>query len=192
MKRVLTAGTGLLFGLPLSALANDTICVDMTISGFHENVIVPPDVLCNASGAYISGNVQVFGAFQAYSETTIEGNVHGEPGHRFVRLFGTGVVVRGNVQLKNAASDEPSGYTAGTEIGGNFQWEENPNPLIAQGGTIGGDFVMTKSRGGGELFGNAIQGNLQCSENDPAPTGGGNTVGGNKEDQCATFGFVDA
>ena len=184
MKRVLIAATVFCVAFPLGAMTDDTICADMTITGSHDNVVVPSGTVCISSGAYIAGNVKVYGAFEAQRGTTIEGNVHGEPGHRYVRLLGVDVVVRENVELKYATSDEQSGFMAGTEIGGNFQWEGNPNPLIAQGGTIGGNLVMLKSTGGGEIFGNVIQGNLQCKENDPAPTGGGNTVGGNKEDQC--------
>jgi hypothetical protein len=134
------------------------------------------------------GSVKVFGGFNALAGTTIEGNIDGESGHLFVRLFGLGVVVRGNVQLKNAEPAEPSGFMAGTEIGGNFQSEANTNVLFAQGGVIGGDLVVLKNTGGAGIFGNVIQGNLQCSENDPPPTGGGNTVAGNKQGQCAEFG----
>jgi len=172
--------------LPVTALAGDTICADTFIDGTHDNVIVPAGTVCNSS-AHITGSVKVFGGFNAFSGTTIEGNIEGEPGHRFVRLFGLSVVVRGNVQLKNAAPAESSGYMAGTEIGGNFQWEANPNVLAAQGGTIGGDLIIVQSTGATEIFGNVVQGNLQCSENNPPPTGGGNTVTGNKQDQCAGF-----
>ena len=185
--KLVTILTALLFAaLPTTALADDTVCADTFIDGTHDNVIVPAGTVCSSS-AHIMGSVKVFGGFNAFSGTTIEGNIEGEPGHQFVRLFGLGVVIRGNVQLKNAEPAEPSGYMAGTEIGGNFQWEANPNVLFAQGGTIGGDLIIVKSTGAAEIFGNVIQGNLQCSENDSPPTGGGNTVAGNKQDQCAEF-----
>jgi hypothetical protein len=110
------------------------------------HVVVPAGTICSSS-AHIIGSVKVFGGFNAFCGTTIEGNIDGEPGRRFVRLFVLGVVVRGNVQLMNADPAEPSGYMAGTEIGGNFQWEANPNPLSAQGGTIGGDLIMPSGLG---------------------------------------------
>jgi hypothetical protein len=177
----------LLASLPAFSFADDTVCADTFIDGTHDNVIVPAGTVCSSS-AHIMGSVKVFGGFNALAGTTIEGNIDGEPGHLFVRLFGLGVVVRGNVQVKNAEPAEPSGYMAGTEIGGNFQAEANSNALLAQGGTIGGDLIVLKNTGGAEIFGNVIQGNLQCSENDPPPTGGGNTVAGNTQGQCADFG----
>jgi hypothetical protein len=180
--------TTLLFAaLPVTALADDTICADTVIDGTHENVIVPAGTVCTAS-AQIAGNVKVFGGFIALSGTMIGGNIDGEPGHRFVRLMGLGVVVRGNVQLKNAVPSESSGYIAGTEIGGNFHFEANSNILFVQGGTIGGNLVVVKNTGASEIFGNVIGGNLHCSENNPPPSVGGNTTGGNKEDQCAESG----
>jgi hypothetical protein len=189
MRRLLTFATLLLATFPLSALADETICADTYITGTHDNVIVPPGTVCGSSAdTYITGSVKVFGGYNAETGTTIEGNLDGEPGHLFVRLFGPGVVVRGNVQLKKAAAPaEVSGYTPGTEIWGNFHWEENPNFLFADGGSIGGDLKMEKSTGGGVIFGNIIRGDLQCKENAPPPDGRENTVRGNKEDQCAVF-----
>ena len=169
-----------------AAFANDTICANTFITGTHENVIVPPGIIC-VSAVHIKGSVKVFGAYIAHAGTTVEGNIDGESGHLFVWLSGFQVLVLGNVQLKESASSEPSGYASGTEIRGDFKWEKNSNFLFAHGGTIGGNFVMEKSTGGGEIVGNGIQGNLICSENDLPPIGGDNSVGGNRDEECWGF-----
>lgn len=185
MPKLLSFATLLLVTvLPLPAFADDTICADTFITGTHDNVIVPPGTICDSS-AQIMGNVKVFGGYNAHPGTTVEGNIDGEPDHMYVRLLGADVVVRGNVQLKKAGQSESSGYLAGTVIGGDFHWEDNANYLFALGGTIGGNLVVVKSSGGGEIFGNFIEGNLHCSENDPQPSSGDNNVGGNKEGQCS-------
>jgi hypothetical protein len=61
-------------------MTGDTICADMTITGSHDNVVVPSGTVCISSGAYIAGNVKVYGAFEAHRDTTIEGNLHGGAG----------------------------------------------------------------------------------------------------------------
>ncbi len=184
---------------PSTAMADDTICANMSISGTHDNVIVPAGTFCTpgAAGATtITGSVKVYGRYNARAGTTIHGNIDGEPGHVWVRLFGLGVVVHGNVQIKqgvNTRNAGSAGYLTGTRIDGDFQWEENSMRLLASGGIIGGDLKMEKSDSSsrnlpiGRIFGNTIGGNLQCKENTPPPVGGGNSVTGNMEDQCSAF-----
>lgn len=173
----LLALTAVLIG-PASARAGDTICVGV-LAGSHDNLIVPAGATCNIADATIQGSVKVFGALNVSSPTTIGGNIDGEPGHTFVRLFGGAtLVVGGDVQLKKQGSVFSQGYLAGTQIRGDFQYEENVGFLVANGGQIGGDFKSEKNTGGGGIFGNTILGNLECKENTPEHEQAGNTVGG--------------
>jgi hypothetical protein len=163
------------------ALAGDTVCVG-ALTGAHDNVVVPAGAVCTISAATIKGNVKVFGSLNVFPPTTIGGSIDGEPGHGFVRLFGGLIVVVGNVQIKGSPSSEAAGYLAGTQIGGDFQYEGNMGTLVATGGTIGGNAKAEKNRGGGAFTVNTIRGNLECKENVPPITEFGNVIGGN--DKC--------
>lgn len=168
--------------LALPALrADDTICRG-ELSGRHENVIVPDGAECKISAARIEGNVQVgSGAtLEVQGPSYIGGNVQSE-GSRYVRLQGGGVTVNGDVQIKKAS--EASGVQPGTNIYGNFQYEENTGFLFFSGAFVRGDFQMFKNFGGANIVNNTIRQNMQCKENYPRPAGSGNRAG-DKEDQC--------
>lgn len=162
--------------------ADETVCTG-SISGSHDNVLVPGFATCSITDARIEGNVKVEqgGAVTISGRTFIDGNVQSDGG-RFVRLLGGGVTVGGDVQIKKAT--ETSAIQPGTQVLGNFQYEENQAFLFATGAFIQGDFQVFKNLGGASISRNTIRQNLQCKENIPAPLGGGNVVGGNKEDQC--------
>lgn len=167
---------------PWALRADDTICTG-NLSGSHTNVIVPDGATCTLSSARVEGNVEVKtgAALTVNGPTYIGGNVQSE-GSRFVRLSGAGVTVAGNVQIKKVT--EASGLQPGTNIYGNFQFEENSGFLFAAGSFIRGDFQFFKNSGGANIVNNTIRQNMQCKENSPAPTGSGNSAG-DKEDQCA-------
>lgn len=161
------------------AHAGDTVCVG-ALSGAHDNVTVPAGETCIISDAQIEGSVKVYGGVDIYSPTTIKGSIDGESGNTGVRLWGgANLVVEGNVQInKSPGSPAGSGYWAGTQIHGNFQYEENVGFLTAAGGLIGGNFKAEKNTGGGDIVGNTISQNLECKENTPALFQAGNVVGG--------------
>lgn len=181
-KLVVTKGLVLaaaLVGAP-SALAGDFVCTGGA-SGPLDNVVVPPGATCNMSNANVEGNVKVFGSLNVFAPTTIRGSIDGEPGHGFVRLFGGAILVHGNVQIKGSAAGIGAGYLSGTQIRGNFQWEENTNSLVATGGTIGENVKAEKNTGGGSITGNTIGENLECKENFPAIVEFGNAIGGDNK-----------
>ncbi len=161
----------------------NTLCTS-TLTGLHDNVVVPEGATCALLDATVSGNVEVkrSGAVTIAGKTTIRGNVQSDAG-RYVRVFGSMVTIGGNVEIKKAV--EWSGYEAGTQILGNFQYEENSGTLLANGGVIHRNFQFSKNTGSGTISGNMIHQNLECKENVPGPVGGGNVVAGNKEGQCA-------
>ena len=169
---------------PLALRADDTICRG-TVTGNHENVIVPDGATCTISNARIDGNVEVKtgAALTVNGPTYIGGNVQSE-GSRFVRLSGSGVTVPGDVQIKKAY--EASGIQPGTNIYGNFQYEENTGFLFVSGSFVRGDFQFFKNSGGASIVNNTIRQNMQCKENSPAPSGSGNSAG-DKEDQCSVL-----
>lgn len=167
-----------------TAAANDTLCTG-ALAGEHDNVIVPEGATCNVDGAQIKGNIKVLagGALLVIAATTVGGDIQADPGHLYVRLMGTGVVVMGDVELKGASGVAVvGGYLTGTDIRGNFQWEENRIALVARGGIIGGNLKAEKNSGGGDITGNTIKGNVECKENAPELVEAGNTIGG--EDKC--------
>jgi hypothetical protein len=193
MKQIVSL-TAMVCLLALAAYPNDTVCGALppaagSLTGAHDNVIVPAGMSCIILSAQIKGSVKVFGALLVV-DTMIQGNVDGEPGHLRV-ILSNGTMVRGSVQLKggyDVSGDNSSIVNA--QINGNFQFEENRVFLFAANSIIGGNFKMEKNTGGGQigvLFGNLIGGNLECKENAPAPAGVVNAVRGAKKDQCATF-----
>jgi hypothetical protein len=181
------AGHALIAATVLNALrkpnTEDTTC-STSLTGILKKVIVPPGATCILANADVSGNVEVKprGALTITGATRIGGNLQSDGG-RYVRVLGAGVTIVGNAEVKKA--QEWSGYEPGTQILGNFQYEESSGLLRAQGGRVQGNVQISKNTGGGTVSGNTIRQNLQCSENRPAPQGGGNLAGGNKQGQCA-------
>lgn len=165
-----------------AAHADDTTCTGPSpISGPHDNVVVPAGAFCILFGAEVGGNVKVLagGILQVF-DSSVAGDIQAEPGHLFVELH-AGTVVGGDVQLKGSVVGFLSGYTDAV-IGGDFQYEENGNFLVAIGGRIGGNVTAVKNTGGGEISGNTIGGNLECKENTPPIAAFGNVVEG--ETKC--------
>ena len=173
-------------GWAAGAQADDVVCDGDTIAGetIDGNVIVTGP--CTLAGVTVKGNVEVEGggSLQLFAPSEIDGNVQSD-GADFVLVFGNGVTIGGDLQIKNTGP-WGSGYVEGTVIDGNVQYEENTAPLVALGGAVGGDVQLFENSGGAFVGMNAIDGNLQCKENAPAPSPFGvNRVDGNKEDQCA-------
>ena len=169
-----------MLGAAPTAMAGDTPCVGV-LTGPHDNVVVPRGATCNLLGAQVQGNVKNFGNLLVFAPTRINGSLQSEPGHGFTQIFGAGVTIRENVQIKGATAGIAHGYLAGTVIGKDFRWEENRGFLVANGATIGGNAQAWKNTGGGSFTGNTIRGDLQCKENAPPITEAGNVVGGNRQ-----------
>jgi hypothetical protein len=169
------------------SMAGDTTCRTF-LSGVHDNVVVPRNANCIIFDAQIAGNIKVFGALDVFGlpQTTIGGSIEGEPGHRYVRLFGRlgPVTVEGNVQIKGGI-DLSVLFGPGLLVRQNLQQEENRGFLSVFESTVGGTFKMEKNTGGGDIFSNIIGGNLQCKENFPLPFKEANAVVGT--DQCESF-----
>jgi hypothetical protein len=168
--------------LPGGLLADDTIC-NGTVTGSHDNVIVPEGAVCTLTDAFLNGNVKVLrnGGITISGRTFINGNVQSEDGGAYVRIAGPSVTVGGNLQIKYAY--QASTVQSGTQIRGNLQYVENSGFLAVDGVFIRGDLQLFKNTGGASLTNNTIRQNMQCKENVPAPLGGGNRAG-DKEDQC--------
>lgn len=180
----LTLALALAAGSASHLKAEETTCTGL-LFGVHDNVVVPQTNTCLLVNALVQGNIQVFGSLTVAKRVRVLGNVIGESGYGFVRIFGPGVAVDGAVQLTEG--NLPSGLIGGPQVGDSLQYDANNGYLFVNGALIGGDLQMIGNFGGGDIRGNVIDGNLQCKENSPAPTGADNFVGGVKEDQCAAF-----
>ncbi len=172
-----------ILALPVGLFAEETRCTG-TLTGSHDNVVVPQGATCDLRDARLNGSVYVqrSGGLTISGRTFINGNVQSEDGGAYVRIVGPSVTVGGNVQIKY--NYQASAIQRGTTIHGSFQYVENSGHLFANGAFIGSDFQLFKNTGGASITSNTIRQNMQCKENTPAPAGGGNRAG-NKEDQCS-------
>lgn len=166
-----------------SAPSGDGVCRG-SLTGFLDNVTVPEGASCSLWDARVKGNVKVYrgGRLTVSGQTSIGGNLQSDDEGGYVRVTGPGVVIGGNVQIKKA--HEASAIQAGTEVRGNFEYEENSGFLSVEGLFLHGDFKLSKNTGGAVLTNNAISKKMECKENSPAPSGAGNRAGV-KEGQCA-------
>jgi hypothetical protein len=193
------------------AVAGDTRCTG-TITGTHDNVVVPPGAGCAINDADVKGNVKALENSRLFADgTTFGGNVVGDKAE-LVHLNNS--TIRGNLEVKEGETDDP-GFdvfvTTNTFTGGNLKIEkmtgvivvtrntgvgnmqvvENSlgffDSLIVEENEVAGDLqVLFKNSGGfKEVIFNTVGGNLQCSDNDPLFVGQPNTVTGNAEGQCA-------
>jgi hypothetical protein len=171
--------------LPAAALAEETTCTG-TITGSHDNVVVPQGATCTINDASLNGSVYVQrgGGVTISGRTYINGNVQSEDGGAYVRTTGSSVTIGGNVQIKY--NFQSSSFQSGTTIQGSLQYVENTGFLSVSGVFIGSDLQLFSNTGGASLVRNVIRQNMQCKENNPPPTGGRNRAG-NKEDQCASL-----
>lgn len=170
------------------------------------NVYVRSGAQLSAKGAYITGNVQAYGALlvDLKQQTFVGGNVEGE--HTRSVLVREGTHVGGNVQITEASSpvdvdmllvdgarvdgnvqvDESAGRVRvvnnQSQIGANVQIEENTTgPYEITNNRIYGDLQFFTNRGQGTITGNDVHGNLQSKENSPRPTIENNIVEGSLE-----------
>jgi hypothetical protein len=180
---IATFAAAIALAAPAGLLAEETRCTG-TLSGAHDNVVVPQGAVCDLRNAQLNGTVYVQrnGGLTISGRTFINGNVQSEDGGAYVRIVGPSVTVGGNVQIKY--NYQASSIQRGTTIHGSFQYVENQGHLFANGAFIGSDFQLFQNSGGASISNNVIRQNMQCKENIPPPQGSGNRAG-NKEDQCA-------
>jgi hypothetical protein len=100
MRRVLLlvalAVSSLVLVVAPSATADDSLCVG-TLTGTHDNVVVPPGATCFLSGATVRGNVKALAdsKLEVFS-STVHGNVEGRAADSVVVTQST---VRENVNI---------------------------------------------------------------------------------------------
>lgn len=124
-KLVVTKGLVLAAALAATpvALAGDFVCTGPA-SGSFDNVVVPAGMTCELSNASVEGSVKVYGALDVLPTTTIRGSIDGEPGHDYVLLDGSPILVRGSMQLKGSTLGNTGGYQ---------NWSSDPGRLPVGG-----------------------------------------------------------
>lgn len=126
---------------PPIASAGDTVCADATITGPHDNVVVPAGTFCELDGAQVTGNVKCDGCdyVRSVNGTTIGGNLE------IKRATGTSII------------DE-------TTIGGNLDYVGS-TVLDLENSSVGGSVKLEKNSGELEIEENTIAGNLDVRKN---------------------------
>ncbi|MBC7924091.1 MAG: hypothetical protein H7039_00390, partial [Bryobacteraceae bacterium] len=152
---------GLMITGVLSVAGEETRCTG-TITGSHDNVVVPQGAVCVLNNADLNGSVYVYrgGGITISGLTYINGNVISEDGGAYVRITGRSVTVGGNVQIKY--NYQTSSLHPGTSIQGSLQYVENTGYLSVSGVFIGSDLQLFKNTGGASLTRNTIRQNMQC------------------------------
>jgi hypothetical protein len=107
------------------ASANDTICV-VSLTGFHDNVLVPEGATCEISNAQIKGNVKALpgSTLIVRGGTTVGGSIDSDKAEN-TQIFGVGNVVRGNIQVKEGGNGTQGVSVCGVSMpDGNIQIEK--------------------------------------------------------------------
>jgi hypothetical protein len=171
---------------PGATANSDTPCTGVLLAVTVENVVVPPNAVCNLVGTQVLGNVRVeTNATLQTRNANIRGNVWSFASF-FTDLY-TGTRVGGDVQIKNSAVDTD---ICGTEIGGDLQFESVRGTLDSARVGVGfhpattgcvpatsrvivhGNFQAWDNLRGIDLEGSQIDGNVQLFDN----PGGGHRI----------------
>jgi hypothetical protein len=193
------------------AWADDTLCVG-TLTGPHDNVVVPPGATCTLLNAQVQGSVKALEDSELRGGVnTVQGNVIGDKAE--VVIFNASTV-RGNIEIKEGEDDNPGrdvDIFNTTVQEGNIKVEKMTGDITVEeshvlkgniqifenliSGTIFGldiirsdtaqDLQVFKNKGPEPktVTGNTVGQNLQCFENDPPFEGGPNTAQ-KAEGQC--------
>jgi hypothetical protein len=136
----LTAATATLVAAPVAS-ADDTQCVG-TISGPHDNVVVPAGATCTLDGAMVKGNVTCDGCASVSSfDSTIGGNF------QIKKTTGLGnfiedTIIGGNLEQVESASElDFLGSSAA-----NLKFEKNANKLSVETSTIAGNVAAHENK----------------------------------------------
>jgi hypothetical protein len=190
--------------------SDDTQCVG-TLTGAHDNVVVPPEAVCFLINATVRGNVKALRGSQLFAfNNTVRGNVEGDKADA---VQWNGGSVGGTIHIVGFPEADPFFVQAISNAtilpGGNIQVEKlsvggiqllNNNlqkgnikvednnlqfPMLIIGNTVAENIQVFKNRGPGvkQVTGNTAGESIQCKENDPVFIGGPN-VAPKKEGLC--------
>lgn len=85
-------------GAASSAVAGDTICPPAIVGGTHDNILVPPGMVCLITGATVKGNIKALeNSRLIVTSSSVGGNIDGDKAD-VVQVFAG--VVGGNIQIK--------------------------------------------------------------------------------------------
>jgi hypothetical protein len=175
LATLVAVGAGLV--LAPGASANDTNCIG-SITGFHDNVVVPEGATCTIFGAQIKGNVKALedSILNISGATTVGGSIDADKPDN-TQIFGAGNVVRGNIQVKEGGNGVQGVSVCGVTMpDGNIQIEKM-NGGIFVGGSGCAAF------GGGNIL---RKGGIKVEENF-VTAAFGLRIGQNRADQIQVF-----
>jgi hypothetical protein len=169
---------GAVLVLAPGASANDTTCIG-SLTGFHDNVVVPGGATCTILNAQIKGNVKALpgSVLNLSGGTTVGGNVEGDKPNN-VQIFGAGNVVRGDIQVKEGGNGTQGVSVCGVTMpDGNIQIEKMFGGVFVGGSGCAGVF------GGGNRL---AKGSIKVEENF-VTAAFGLRIGQNQADQIQVF-----
>jgi hypothetical protein len=172
---LVAVGAGLV--LAPGASANDTNCIG-TLTGFHDDVVVPEGASCNILNAQIKGNVKALpgSTLLMSGGTTVGGSIDSDKAEN-TQIFGAGNVVRGNIQVKEGGNGVQGVSVCGVTMPeGNIQIEK------MFGGIFVGGAGCAAFGGGNRL----AKGGIKVEENFVTATFG-LQIGQNRVDQLQVF-----
>lgn len=163
---------------------NNTVCQGPTLTGVHDNVVVPPTGVCTITNAVIRGDLINYGNVSV-SNTEIFGAIESDFAFDIDLGQGGPVTVHQSVQVSGTAAGQTVNVL-GSDLLGNFSFLENKANLQLHGNTVGGNVKAQKNTGGGLMTLNMIRGNLECKENVPPITEAANsfTPSAGGQDKC--------
>lgn len=163
--------------VPPLAHAGDTTCVG-TLTGVHDNVVVPPGAACVLAGTEVTGNVKVErDATLRALGARIRGNVQGDGVASIELRFQTSV--GGDFHMKGGAAGAPSEFTGGVTIGGDVLVEGNAGDTIIRDADVTGDIDVLKNFGFVRVEINTVGGDVSVAANSGGLSVFRNRVAGN-------------
>lgn len=158
----LGATTALLIA-PSPVSAGDTECVG-TLTGAHDNVVVPSGAVCILTGATVSGNVKALEDSRLFvNASTVAGKVEGDKASEVRVQFES--QVGGNIAVKGADEGSFNAVDINVRVGGDVQFEENHGVVFIDAALIAGDVDVVKNIGRVEVEFNAVGGNVKVEDN---------------------------
>jgi hypothetical protein len=154
---------------PSVATAGDSECVG-TLTGPHDNVVVPPGAVCTLAGATVLGNVKALERSTLFVfASAVRGDVQGDKAREVRVQFES--QVDGDVQVKGTDPGSFNAVDINVRVGGDVQFEDGEGTVFIDAARIAGDVEVTKYAGRVEVEFNTVAGEVKIQENVIGPEG---------------------
>jgi hypothetical protein len=148
-------------------LADSTNCTS-TLTGIHDNVVVPENATCTLAGTVVQGNVKVLSnATLQANGANIRGNVEGDRSRQVLLQFATQVGGNFDVKAGPTSTTGTTGFDINVHIGGNAKIEGNLGRTFVDAAIVDGNLEIRNNVGNGflEVEFNKVGGHLKVEEN---------------------------